>query len=103
MRRHLRLYDVTSLLLQIHDEMVTECDYDMVEYVAEQLIPAAFRIPIFQTNFDGMPTGKGPYYLSLDASVQRYFGSSLTKEEANEVGLHKQSFTGDGINVSYWK
>ena len=81
--------DGVRLLLQLHDAGLVEVRYDLLEYVVDELIPYAMRdcVPIFPTTLDGVPTGKGPYYLGIDTVVENHWGEKFSYEEAKHLGI----------------
>lgn len=78
-----------KLLLQIHDAGLVEARYEYIDYVVDELIPYAMRdcVPIFPTTLDGIPTGKGPYYLGIDTVVENHWGERFSVKECKRLGV----------------
>lgn len=76
------------LLLQMHDAGLLETRYDLVGYSVELIRWAMSHcVPIYPTNLAGEPTGKGPYYLGVDVSVEEHWGEKISATRCNELGI----------------
>lgn len=88
-RQLLKGKDLFKIVLQIHDAILFEVPYEHVDHVCNYVIPKYMRksVPIWPTDLGGTPTGDGPYYLGIEADVMKYWGESLTLEQATKLGL----------------
>ena len=77
------LYNHIKIILQIHDAAVLEVSIPYINLVINELLPYAMRdcVPIYPTHLDGKPTGRGPYYLNYEISIEKNWGEKLTAEE----------------------
>jgi len=60
-----------------------EVSIPYINLVINELLPYAMRdcVPIYPTHLDGKPTGRGPYYLNYEISIEKNWGEKLTAEE----------------------
>ena len=88
-RQLLKGKDLFKIVLQIHDAILFEVPYEHVDYVCNYVIPKYMRksVPIWPTDLGGNPTGDGPYYLGIEADVMKYWGESLTLDQAIKLRL----------------
>lgn len=81
--------DLYRILLQIHDAILLEVPYAYVDFVASRVIPHCMRdlVPLYPTTLDGVPTGKGPYYLGFDTEVAEHWGIPVGANRCRELGI----------------
>jgi len=96
--------DLFKVTLQIHDALLLEASIDNIQYVAEHLLPWALhdRVEIHPTTLAGISSSDSVYRLGLDAQIYKHWGVPLTRKEAMALGLTRQHYAGNGINVKYW-
>lgn len=81
--------DMYRILLQIHDAILLEVPYANVAHVVDKVLPYAMvqRVPIYPTTLDGIPTGRGPYYLGIDTEVAEHWGEKISQARCLELGI----------------
>lgn len=75
--------------LAIHDAILVRAPLRHAEYVAERLIPWALCecVPVYPTDLDGRPTGRGPYTFGVDVEITEHWGVPLTTGDCRRLGL----------------
>jgi hypothetical protein len=66
----------SRIVLAVHDSIVCECPPEEVAYVYDHLLPwsMGWGTPVVPTDFDGNPTGKGPYFFGVSVNVYKSWG-----------------------------
>lgn len=96
---------IFTILLQIHDAILFEVPYRYVRFFCEKVLPRYMRetVPIYPSTLDGLPTGKGPYLLGIEAEVMEHWGESLSHARASELQLPTGHGGATGCVVNYSK
>ena len=73
-------------MLQIHDAVLLEVPYRHVQEVRDVVLPKCMTddVPVYPNGIDGTLWREGqpgPYYLSTDVDVCRYWGQILSPAE----------------------
>jgi uracil-DNA glycosylase family 4 len=95
--------EVFRILLQIHDAILLEVPDRYVKHVCEHVLPVYMRkaVPIYPTDLDGIPTGRGPFYLGIEAEVMDHWGEVLSFDQATARGLPTGHGGAEGCVVNY--
>lgn len=102
------------LALQIHDAVILDVLAEHVPRVVDEVLPHCMirSVPIYTTTLDGMPDGRGPYYLGIDVEPFQYWGETLSPDECLQYGFdpryahwHKQTegYTHDNFPRQIWR
>lgn len=64
--------------LTIHDAILIGCKPQYAEYLKDELIPYAMckSVPIYPADLNGIPNGRGPYFLGVDTHVFSRWGEA---------------------------
>ena len=102
-------HDMFRLLLQVHDAILLEVPYKYVKHVCTYVLPTYMRksVPIYPTHLDGQfegePTGVGPYYLGIEGEVMLHWGEKISDAEAKQYKLPTGTGIVDGCVFHYSK
>jgi DNA polymerase I-like protein with 3'-5' exonuclease and polymerase domains len=85
----LKLPEMFTMKLQIHDALILQVPYRYVNQVAKEVLPFNMcqRVPIYPAGPDGVPLGTGPYYFGVDVEVSEHWGEPLSKEFCDANGI----------------
>jgi len=78
-----------KMLLAIHDALLIEAPYDLVDYLAHPetgLVRWAMakQVPIYPTDLHGESLGTGPYYLSMSHEVSTRWSEPFTEKDCEQ-------------------
>ena len=75
--------------MQIHDAVLFEVPCENVEFLVTKVIPYCMRdlVPIYPTTLEGVPDGRGPYFLGYAVEIAEHWGENLTDERKLELGI----------------
>jgi len=81
-----------KLLLAIHDSLLIEAPFDLVDYLANPetgLVRWAMskQVPIYPSNLRGEPMGTGPYYLSMSHEVGVRWSEPFTQKDCERHNI----------------
>lgn len=83
--------DIFKFVLTIHDAVLIETKPKWVHMLAKKggLIERTMcdAHPIYPTNLDGIPTGKGPFILGTDVTLHEHWGEEIKKPRCQELGI----------------
>lgn len=84
--------DLYKMQLQIHDAVLLEVPYENVDFVVDTVLPYCMQdlVPIYPCHLSGRPTKRGPYKLSIDTEVFKYWGEDLSLEQCQRFGLSER-------------